>query len=680
MKIQLKRSSVLEGGSAKAPSAGGMEFGELAINFESTDPTIFYKDSAGNIRDVKLGILPDLSDSSFQSGTLDDRFLTLTGGTLTGNVVAPSFVGGVARVSSTPPASAVNGEFWYNKDDGRTYIYYTDVDSSQWVDASPDTFALTENFYSKTAADARFMSLSGTTNTAFDQATGNAVFAGDITCNSITLTSGLFAVNDTSNLGGQPPSYYLDYSNFTNTPTLSDLGYVGDLNAEANPGVATTSTDGLLSSGDKTKLDGIAAGATNVTNNNQITNGAGYITSAGTAAEANQLSATRTFALTGDVTGSATFDGSGDCSIATTSVGGSGGFGTQTVTSINDTVQTSTTIQSTTTIAFANTVDDLYGAGAGSILHFQMTNDGDAIDLQFDNLSSGDQFVVNFTAGAETYTYSSHIIQADFPKDRLVVSYTGTGTSKSQTNLSVDFPGPQQRRITGSNTPIWNVDFPTVELGGVIYSTDDWDVSGSQATHKSSNPGVGQSATIIQEGADVAFGSTSDDSNILDIKGQRAQLKLTSPTDSLTINPTDKLSAKGTFDPIFAYVTGTKSGYWVSDYKTIDIVIKVELSNSQQAFFTGIDNNSGNYRSTVFFNGPPTPVQVGANLIGLHPGVMMYYPDANSFPRVDTDVAYTNALLGFNGNTNQYYVQLYQQDITSTGNNIILIQCRAVFQ
>jgi hypothetical protein len=34
-----------------------------------------------------------------------------------------------------------------------------------------------------------------------------------------------------------------------------------------------------MTGADKSKLDGIAAGATNVTNNNQLTNGAGYITS-----------------------------------------------------------------------------------------------------------------------------------------------------------------------------------------------------------------------------------------------------------------------------------------------------------------------------------------------------------------------------------------------------------------
>ena len=48
-KLQLKRSNVLEGTEAKAPSSAMMEFGELAVNYNSQDPTIFIKDSSGAI-------------------------------------------------------------------------------------------------------------------------------------------------------------------------------------------------------------------------------------------------------------------------------------------------------------------------------------------------------------------------------------------------------------------------------------------------------------------------------------------------------------------------------------------------------------------------------------------------------------------------------------------------------
>ncbi len=49
MKIQLKRSNVLDGGAAKAPTAGQMEYGEVAVNYNTDDPVLFIKDSGNNI-------------------------------------------------------------------------------------------------------------------------------------------------------------------------------------------------------------------------------------------------------------------------------------------------------------------------------------------------------------------------------------------------------------------------------------------------------------------------------------------------------------------------------------------------------------------------------------------------------------------------------------------------------
>ena len=49
MKIQLKRSSVLDNGAAKQPLADQLEYGELAVNYNATDPTIFIKSSDNSI-------------------------------------------------------------------------------------------------------------------------------------------------------------------------------------------------------------------------------------------------------------------------------------------------------------------------------------------------------------------------------------------------------------------------------------------------------------------------------------------------------------------------------------------------------------------------------------------------------------------------------------------------------
>ena len=43
------------------------------------------------------------------------------------------------RTSPSPPENPVTGQLWWNTNDGRLYIYYTDIDSSQWVPATPET-------------------------------------------------------------------------------------------------------------------------------------------------------------------------------------------------------------------------------------------------------------------------------------------------------------------------------------------------------------------------------------------------------------------------------------------------------------------------------------------------------------------------------------------------------------
>ena len=44
MKIQLKRSNVLSGGFAKTPTAEQMEYGEIAFNYNVSDPVLFNTD------------------------------------------------------------------------------------------------------------------------------------------------------------------------------------------------------------------------------------------------------------------------------------------------------------------------------------------------------------------------------------------------------------------------------------------------------------------------------------------------------------------------------------------------------------------------------------------------------------------------------------------------------------
>jgi len=50
--------------------------------------------------------------------------------------------GGNYTVSDTPPVSPSNGDTWFNSSTTRTYVYYADGTSSQWVEASSPVAAV----------------------------------------------------------------------------------------------------------------------------------------------------------------------------------------------------------------------------------------------------------------------------------------------------------------------------------------------------------------------------------------------------------------------------------------------------------------------------------------------------------------------------------------------------------
>ena len=122
MKIQLKRSNVLNGDVAKAPTAGQMEYGELAVNYNSTDPAVFIKDSDNTIVRVTGSTYWDADGENLYPTTSNGDVLiggtlpaspTITlensgDGTFTGTVTASSFIGDGSQLTgagSLPPAS-----------------------------------------------------------------------------------------------------------------------------------------------------------------------------------------------------------------------------------------------------------------------------------------------------------------------------------------------------------------------------------------------------------------------------------------------------------------------------------------------------------------------------------------------------------------------------------------------
>jgi hypothetical protein len=54
--------------------------------------------------------------------------------------------GSSITVSDSAPVSPASGSLWYNSSNGRTYIYYEDIDSSQWIEIGTAAIDPTGNY------------------------------------------------------------------------------------------------------------------------------------------------------------------------------------------------------------------------------------------------------------------------------------------------------------------------------------------------------------------------------------------------------------------------------------------------------------------------------------------------------------------------------------------------------
>ena len=58
----------------------------------------------------------------------------------------------VSYIGDTPPTQPLHGAKWYCTTDGRSYVWYKDVDSSQWVESSPQSTLETDAHKTRVAA------------------------------------------------------------------------------------------------------------------------------------------------------------------------------------------------------------------------------------------------------------------------------------------------------------------------------------------------------------------------------------------------------------------------------------------------------------------------------------------------------------------------------------------------
>ena len=211
-KILLKRSSV----AGRVPTAGDLGYGELAINFE--DGKLYYKDASNNIKafvdSARVQAIADAVEATAEAQLDSSEVTALIDRTFILNLVQNDFLDSaeaLAVVDSAHVRSKIDAAF---------------INSLSGVDA--DTLAgQLPSYYNN------YANITGAPN-VLDSADVEAI-VGDVGLDSdliiqlidsdyVAARFGDSAATATNSitLNGQAPSYYLDYNNLSNAPSVLD--------------------------------------------------------------------------------------------------------------------------------------------------------------------------------------------------------------------------------------------------------------------------------------------------------------------------------------------------------------------------------------------------------------------------------------------------------------------------
>ena len=302
----------------------------------------------------------------------------------------------------------------------------------------------------------------------------------------------------------------ISYANLTNKLTVGDGGLTQN-----------NFTDTL-----KTKLDGVAVGATNVTNTNQLTNGAGFITASdgitGNAASATVLATARTIA-------GASFDGSANIDISYTDLTnkltvGDGGL---TQNNFTNTLKTkldgieanainasNTAITNKLPLAGGTLTGDLTISSATPIINLTDTNNDS--DYQIKN-GNGDFNIKDTTNDANRLTINSSGLVTITNDLTVTGNFTvnGTTTTIDTTTLTVEDKNIELGKVsTPTDT---TADGGGITLKGAtdktfqwLDATDSWTSSEHIALpdNKKLQLGDSQDLTIFHSGSDSKIQET----------------------------------------------------------------------------------------------------------------------------------------------------------------------------
>jgi hypothetical protein len=99
--------------------------------------------------------------------------------------------GGGVSISTVAPSSPSAGDMWYNSNLGRTFIYYNDGDSSQWVDSAPFRIPV-QSTLTPGRSDTNFTATAGQTTFSVSYTVGYI----DVYLNGVRLTGTEYVANN----------------------------------------------------------------------------------------------------------------------------------------------------------------------------------------------------------------------------------------------------------------------------------------------------------------------------------------------------------------------------------------------------------------------------------------------------------------------------------------------------
>lgn len=161
--------------------------------------------------------------------------------------------GGGVTASATAPASPVNGSAWFDTNDGTLYVYYTDVNGSQWVEVQADSALGSQLATRMSTAESNITGLTakdGLVPIVPTSVTVN-VGSGSVAANGTITISGASSVTLNGIFSSTYNNYYI-VSAFTSAsadadiqsqltgPSTLNAGYIGGRYGMGSAGVANT--------------------------------------------------------------------------------------------------------------------------------------------------------------------------------------------------------------------------------------------------------------------------------------------------------------------------------------------------------------------------------------------------------------------------------------------------------